>query len=214
MDINRLPKSLPRISSCDYEWGLALERMRSVGHEQVACAMGIESRRFLFELVREQSFWRILDIGTYLGTSAMNFALAAGGNGLITTVDITPDHHVRLGVPPPTEAWYNAGVSKHIEQVFADSRDFLRMQPRIFDLISIDGWHEEKCVYEEIKLASYRLRPGGTIFLDDVQPPDYIPPEGNDFITGPYRALMRVLKEFPELRMERPTSATAVLLRN
>jgi predicted O-methyltransferase YrrM len=213
MDTNRLPKELPHLPTSGYEWLNALDRMRDVGHEALPCAMGLRTREFLFHLIREMEFKRVLDIGTYLGTSALNFALAVGEDGLVTTVDITPDHHLNFYMPSPAQIWREALVEKRIEQVFADSRDFLRMEPRIYDLISIDGWHQYDCVMEEIRLASYRLRPGGVIFLDDIQPPYFERPEGIDYIPEPYQAVQTILEKFPELRMEIPVPGTAVLLR-
>jgi predicted O-methyltransferase YrrM len=165
-----------------------------------ACCMGIATRQMTFKIIRAMGAKRVLDIGTYIGFSALNYALAVGDGGLVVTVDVE-EHFKRIGARDPNDLWSEAGVRDRIWQTRQDSRAYLRATPLTFDFISIDGWHEDFAVYEEIKLSLNKLNPDGLIFLDDVQPPDYVPNPGCDKINGPYKAIQRTLRERPDLHM-------------
>lgn len=201
------------------EWAPAYDVLESLGELGVACAMSIGTRRILFQTIRAMGATRVLDIGTYVGTSALNFALAVGEAGSVVSVDIEPDHWLKVGRRwSPAELMQQAGVADRVEFVTMDARDYLRTTAERFDFISIDGWHEDFAVEEEVELALGRLNPGGLIFLDDVQDEGETPPPGLDVIDGPRMALARLLQRFPiravhmRSTLEGEWSATAFLL--
>jgi SAM-dependent methyltransferase len=54
----------------------------------------------------------------------------------------------------------------------ATSDDFFRSCPDTFDLIFIDGFHEEEQVARDIRNARDHLRTGGAVVIHDCLPPD------------------------------------------
>lgn len=178
------------------QWQGALAVLTEIGELGIPCAMSVGTRRILFQTVRAMGAVDVLDIGTYTGASALAFALTGAR---VTTVDIcdanAPDGWwSKAGRPrSPADTMAAAGVS--VEFVTCDSVKYLSSTQKKFDLISLDGWHEHFAVYAEIPLALKRLKPGGLIFLDDVQPAGYEPLPGLDVIDGPRRALERHMKE-------------------
>lgn len=176
-----LRSELPGIGGLDTEWRFAVAQQ-----ETAPCAMGLETREVLFKTVRAMGARSVLDIGTYRGHSALNFALAVGQGGRVVTVDIKDWE---------PEALWRAAHCQRIERHLCDSRDYLAGSHSAFDFISIDGWHEDFCVYQEIPLAIGKLNPDGLIFVDDYHPPHFKPAPGCDFVAGPYIAVQRLLKE-------------------
>lgn len=203
LDVPNLRREMPvwDTPGLEWQWQEVLKQIVVAGEFSVPCAMGIDTRAMLFKIVRAMEARSVLDIGTYVGTSAFAYALACGTYGNVTTVDLhdanAPDGHwARAGrACPPRRMLTDAGVAERVDFVTMDSRDFLRHTTRKYDFISIDGWHEDFCVYEEIKLALQVLSPRGLIFLDDVHPVGFVPPEGRDYIDGPRAALDQHLAE-------------------
>jgi predicted O-methyltransferase YrrM len=175
---------------------LAAEWEQRVGHLDVPCTLNLGTRRILYQAIRAMHARDVLDIGTYVGTSALAFALAVGPKGRVVSIDTEPDHWRKLGQPhhPPEQLMAAAGVAGRVEFLTRDAREFLHLTGRLFDLICIDGWHEDFAVETEVTLALPRLNPGGLIYLDDVQREGAELPPGIDRIDGPRIALQRMLK--------------------
>lgn len=203
MQVENLRPDVPVYDTSELkeEWQRALEVFTRLDELEIPCAMGVGTRRILFQTARAMGATDILDIGTFTGISALTFALAVGEKGRVTTVDIQDansedGHWSRVARPrSPAELLAHAGVSDRVEFVTQDSAEYLRHTPKMFDFISIDGWHEDFAVYSDIELAMARLKPNGMIFLDDVQTPGYEPPPGFDVIPGPWQAIERHLME-------------------
>jgi predicted O-methyltransferase YrrM len=201
----------------DAQWREALSVIDRLGVRGVSCAMGIDTREMLFKVIRAAGCKTVLDIGTFLGTSALAYALAVGPDGKVVTVDIrdandAPDSHWRLRERPqsPRDMLEAAGVLDRVEFVTQDSVEYLKHTWQKFDFVSIDGWHDPRGVYAEIPLSLARINDGGFMFLDDMQPPGFKLQPGLDTITGPWEAVMRHVKEGLLVRIERPLPDVAV----
>lgn len=176
------------------EWELARTIMENHGETGVPCTMTLGSRRILFQVCRAIEARDVLDIGTFTGSSAAAFALAAERVVSVDIQDVNAAnaHWLDFKRPcNPRQLAVNIGVSHKIDFVAMDSVAFLTHTTRKFDFICLDGWHECEAVFAEIPLAIEKLNPGGLIFLDDVQTNG--PPPGNDFIPGPLQALEKHL---------------------
>lgn len=203
LDVSRLRATLPAYDTPELErqWRSALSVLTSIGELDIPCAMGMGTRRILFQAIRAMGARDILDIGTFTGASACALALAADDNGRVVTVDIADanaadGHWLKAGRSrTPRELMVQAGVEQSVQFVTQDSVEYLKSTPLLFDFICIDGWHEDFCVYAEIELALQRLKPDGLIFLDDVQFLGYPVPPGHDRIPGPLEAIWRHLDE-------------------
>jgi predicted O-methyltransferase YrrM len=209
LDVSRLRPDVPQYDTPQLarEWQEALEVLTRIDELGIPCAMSIGTRRILFQTIRAMGATDILDIGTFTGTSAATFALASGENGRVTTVDIqdanAPDGHWSVHGRPrtPMELIAQVGAVHRVEFVTQDSVEYLKGTARLFDFISIDGWHEDFCVYAEIELAMKRLKSDGLIFMDDVQFLGYPLPLGHDRIPGPLKAIWRHLDEGAPLKL-------------
>lgn len=198
-----LREELPAFDTPDLaeQWAEALAVLTHVGELEVPCAMSVGARRVLFQVVRAMGARRVLDIGTYLGTSALAFALAVGEDGVVVSVDNQPHHWREQGARSPDHLMRDAGMSGRVEFVTQDARGYLRQTEDRFDLISIDGWHEDFAVEDEVGLALGHLLPGGLIFLDDVQVEGEELPIGLDRIDGPRIALERMVQDGAPFRV-------------
>jgi O-methyltransferase len=191
-----------------WTWVRAVDVFLEVSALNVPCCMGIGTRRMLFQIIKAMGARTVLDIGTYVGVSALNYALAVGDTGRVVTVDNRSANNEAAfwktdGRPmTPRNMMNHAGVLNRVEFVTEDSVEYMLSERRRFDFISIDGWHEDFHVYKEIELAMKLLNPGGLIFMDDVMThDDPIRPAGLDYIQGPYMALQRHLDEGAELNV-------------
>jgi len=142
-------------------------------------------QRALYALVRFLRPRRVLEIGTHLGCSTLNLALAARQNRAapdpvataITTVDIRDvnDPATRPwvhygGAHSPAEMIRGCHCADFVTFTVAGSLDFLGQPQPGYDLIFLDGDHSAPTVYQEIPRALQRLNPGGFILLHDYFP--------------------------------------------
>lgn len=209
--IENLRRELPQWDTnvLDGEWQDVLDRLLTLGEGDHPCAMGLETRRILFQVTRAMGAKSVLDIGTFTGSSALVFALAGAE---VVSVDITEDHWRKYDRRwPPPDLMEHAKVADSVEFVNQDSVAYLEATDHKFDFICIDGWHESFHVVKEIPLAIAHLNPNGLIFMDDVQMAS--PPPGVDRIDGPREALEAVLATNPELVAVHLTPWTAFVVR-
>ncbi len=114
----------------------------------------------LAKLVRARS---VLEIGSFVGLSAMTLARAVGESGRVTTIEKFP-HFAEIAV----RNFQANGLADRIELRLGDASEVIPTLPsdQTFDLIFIDGNKER---YAEYFLAlEPRLQPGGLFVVDDV----------------------------------------------
>jgi predicted O-methyltransferase YrrM len=169
--------------------------------------------RALYYLVRRLKPQRILEIGTDLGCSTVSMALATARNradGIAATLDTADIRNVN---DPQTRPWLvfksphspgeniaTLGCGEFVRFEVGRSLDVLVDGHRRYGMIFLDGNHDAEVVYQEIPLALQRLEPPGLIMLHDYFPdlrplwPGWVP------ITGPGRAIARLMAEGAGLR--------------
>jgi predicted O-methyltransferase YrrM len=223
LDVSNLRHDLPNWDRMGFyeAWLVTEDKLLELGESDIPCAMRPAKRRLCFQIIRAMGAKSVLDIGTYVGTSAANYGAAVGSGGRVVTVDIRSvdadnAHWKQVGRNLSPRALMEAvGVADRVQFVTCDARKYLAETAEKFDFISIDGWHEYFAVYEEIRLALTRLNPDGLIFLDDIQIPGQRLFEGCDRFDGPWRALQRHISErapfeviyIPHMLDLEPTSA-------
>lgn len=114
--------------------------------------------RFLVRLIGGR---RVLEIGTFLGVSALVFAEAVGPEGSVVCLDRSDEWtaHAR-------EMWDEAGVSARMDLRLGDAHETLRdMGDETFDVVFIDA---DKTGYVDyLDQVTPRLRSGGLLMVDN-----------------------------------------------
>ncbi len=113
--------------------------------------------KFLITMLKPK---RVLEIGTFVGYSALSMAEAMPEGSKITTLDINDDY-----VGQAKEVWAHSPHGKKIESVMGEAIDYLKESSETFDLVFIDADKENYMNY--FNLALYRLSPGGVIAIDN-----------------------------------------------
>jgi predicted O-methyltransferase YrrM len=131
--------------------------------------------RFLFGLVRARRPRRVLELGTSLGVSAAHLAAglalneAEGGpSGRLVTLEGDPglaalasDALAGLG---------HAGRAAVVVGPFAETLPGVLAAHGPFDLVFLDGHHEEAATIRYFDLIRPHLTPGACVLFDDVEP--------------------------------------------
>ncbi len=122
--------------------------------------------QFMALLVKLMGAKRILEIGTYMGFSALSMALALPEDGYLLACDIN-----REWTDVARRYWEEAGVADKIELRIAPALETMddllaEDQVRLFDMIFIDADKTNYCAYYETGLSL--LRSGGLVILDNV----------------------------------------------
>lgn len=126
--------------------------------------------RFMFRLVRALKPQSVLELGTNLGVSALHIAsaLEINGDGKLVSIegdptlsDIARENLARLG---------HEGRSSVLTGRFDDVLPDCLPQNRPFDLVFIDGHHEEAATLRYFETIKLHLTPGACVAFDDIEP--------------------------------------------
>ena len=202
-------KLLSAVENCDAdagEWLATIRDFEKCGLDRAAFEKSTE-KRLLFNFVRQWKPKTVLEIGTFLGHSALVFSSALtkahkdSGNCRICSVDVvdvndeSEGYWAKLGQRrSPQELSYAVEADAVIEFVQSDSVRFLNECRERFDMIFIDGHHRATTVYQEITLSLSRLNSGGILLLHDYYPFTAVP-RNRKIIPGPYMAVQRLCNE-------------------
>jgi len=121
--------------------------------------------RFFHHLVGRFGPLRVLEIGTYAGTSACHFAYHNAG-GLVRTIDCDPN-------ASRAAERYADRCAAILDTVTADSIEYVRttmvhLAPLPFDVLFIDGLHNAAQVSAEYTAYRPFVLENGLIFFDDI----------------------------------------------
>lgn len=103
---------------------------------------------------------RVLEIGTFLGLSAVVIADAVGPDGRVICLDRSAEwtDHAR-------QLWEDAGVADRIELRLGDAHDTIENVSETFDAVFIDA---DKTGYlDYLEKVTPRLRSGGLLMVDN-----------------------------------------------
>lgn len=119
--------------------------------------------RFLELMVRLTNARRIIEIGAFIGLSAMTMARAMPTGGKLTTIEKF-DHFAEIC----KTNFASNGLSDRIEILQGDAFEVIESLPKddLFDIAFIDGNKERYAHYFEV--LEPRVRSGGLIMVDDV----------------------------------------------
>lgn len=160
---------------------------RTVGEIVRRAATGTAWSRVLFRPARDLKPRSVLEMGTNLGLGAatLSSALRLNGSGRLVTIEGDPtlakmarNHLSSLGFGEIAEV-VEGRFSRVIEGVCERSGPF--------DLVFVDGHHDEAATVEYVHLLSGHLALGAVLILDDVEPGRPV-----------WRAFRRLRADFPE----------------
>ena len=108
---------------------------------------------------------RILELGTFVGYSAVLMARHLGGGGRLVSIDVN-ESSVRVG----REIAGFAGVGDRCDFVHGPSTATIAARDEAFDLVFLDHWKGLYLQDARLVLERGLLRPGGVIVADNVGP--------------------------------------------
>ena len=133
---------------------------------------------------------RILELGTFVGYSAVLMARHLGGGGRLVSIDVN-ESSVRVG----REIAGFAGVGDRCDFVHGPSTATIAARDEAFDLVFLDHWKGLYLQDARLVLERGLLRPGGVIVADNVGPM---------FGANAYVPWMRALRLRERVRVEPP----------
>lgn len=143
-------------------------------------------------LLRAVAARRVLEIGTFLGLSALVMADAVGPDGRIVCLDRSDEwtSHARA-------LWEEAGVADRIELRLGDAHDTVRALGGSFDAVLIDA--DKSGYLDYLEQVTPRLRSGGLLLVDNTLWYGRVT-EGSDTSpdTEAIRGFNRVLADHPD----------------
>lgn len=162
--------------------------LQQVWNRKRGTSIEVDELCVLLSIVKFIQAKKILEIGTYDGNTALNFALNIPEDGQVVTIDLPESEVPNLALPV---ARTNASPSKIVGRQFRESEqaskiDLIRQDtavldwnelPKPFDLVFIDGCHDWKYVKNDTEKSLGVLREGGLIIWHDYNLPgvgDYI----------------------------------------
>jgi cephalosporin hydroxylase len=166
-------------------------------------------QRAIFYLISNVKPRTVLEIGTHIGCSTVQIALAMkqyGADRLLSVdiEDVNDENNkyweINGSTYSPKKMINMINTDKFVEFKVSDSVVFLEKCKEKFDFIFLDGNHKAKFVYREIVLASKLLNSGGAILIHDYYPNNK-PIWGEKVIPGPFLAVSRLLKENNDFRI-------------
>lgn len=138
-----------------------LKEIEKFGRENKIPILLDDSLEYISNLLEKERPNRILEIGTAIGFSAINFSKYLSENGRIDTIEIES-----LRVEQALENIEKVGVSNKIRVIEGDALDILPYLVEKYDVVFIDA---AKGKYNEFFEHAKRLcRKGGYIIADNV----------------------------------------------
>jgi predicted O-methyltransferase YrrM len=124
--------------------------------------IGPERGKYLDEAVKRHRPRSVLEVGTFVGYSAIRIARLLGPGGRIICVEIDPD----MAEMAKRNA-QRAGLGKVIDVRVGDARKIIPTLASEFDLVFLDANKTEYLSY--LKLVEPRLRRGAVVVADNVK---------------------------------------------
>ena len=134
----------------------------SLGDQQ-RLQISVSQAQFLQTLIKISNIKKILEIGSFTGFSALSMALALPSDGLLISLDKSPDFSMKA------QSFYKKAKEKKIKQIIKpaiESLNDLKDSSQRFDLIFIDADKENYLKYYEASMDL--INKNGLIVIDNV----------------------------------------------
>ncbi|RPD50183.1 O-methyltransferase [Hymenobacter sediminis] len=141
-----------------------LARLNRETHVQLLYARMISGHaqgRLLSMLSHMVRPWRVLELGTFTGYSALCLAEGLAPDGVLHTIEQNPELEDRI-----RRYVREAGQEQQIQLHIGDARRIIPTLPETWDLVFIDADKINNDTYYELVLP--QVRPGGFVLIDNV----------------------------------------------
>lgn len=167
--------------------------------------INIGDQKALYFLTMLYAPTRILELGTHIGCSTINFLMASKKNPNfenLTTVDIIDVNDKKIS---NWKKYYSSFSPKEMSEKinmqnkivfindFTDS--FLKKNKQKYNLIFIDAGHSFDKAYKDLYLSLNLLENKGVIIMHDIYQSEHFNLKKNN-LNGPYLALKKITKKF------------------
>lgn len=163
-------------------------------------------QKAIYFLIKKIKPTRVLEIGTHIGASTANIALAMNGHinkkTKLTTCDILDvnDEGKKQwktfnSQNSPKDNMEILKIKFPVLFIKDSSINYLKNTKHTYDFIFLDGFHRSDYVYTEIALSLKILNPNGVILLHDYYPEGKSLFENKNPILGPFEGVKRAMKE-------------------
>jgi caffeoyl-CoA O-methyltransferase len=136
-------------------------RKENAGRKDIGMLSGFYQGRFLAFISKIMHPRRILEIGTYLGYSALCLAEGLIEDGKLITIDINAEIQQKARA-----YWQESEFSAKIEALAGDATQIIPTLNEVFDIVFIDADKENYSTYYDLVFP--KLRVGGVILADNV----------------------------------------------
>ncbi|GIU82209.1 MAG: O-methyltransferase [Acidobacteria bacterium] len=136
-------------------------RKENAERKDIRMLSGFYQGRFLAFLSKIMRPRRILEIGTYLGYSALCLAEGLAEDGKLITIDINAETQQKA-----KSYWQESEFSDKIEALLGDATQIIPTLDETFDIVFIDADKENYGVYYDLVFP--KLKIGGVILADNV----------------------------------------------
>ncbi|MCY7374851.1 MAG: O-methyltransferase [Pyrinomonadaceae bacterium] len=150
-----------KYTSAESDWLTELSRKTYVERADNAMLSGFYQGRLLAMFSRMLQPRRVLEIGTFMGYSALCLAEGLTDDGKLFTLDIEPETN-RIA----EEFWAKSDFGGKIESFLGNAAEIIPTLDEVFDLVFIDA---DKPAYGDYyDLVFPKVRIGGVIIADNV----------------------------------------------
>lgn len=195
MDRNKINKYCTEISEQESD---SCKKIRALANERfpdwaMMVSGGLENAmlKFLLKLNGAKS---VLEVGTFVGYSALSMAEALPSDGRVVTLDINDDF-----VSVAKEIWPLSEAGKKIELILGPALEYMEKSSEKFDMIFIDADKENYIKYFEQGLKL--LNSGGMIAVDNaLWSGRVLAPEPSDVSSTTIANLNKLISERKDLQ--------------
>lgn len=145
--------------------GIADERPLELLKLKDACDITCPYYRYLYVLAHNFAPISVVEIGTYVGTSAAHLAHGYGRGNLVTTIDVNPDAGAHADALGYANIFAVTGDSTLVGVRLV--ADCTRGRFGQVDMLFIDGNHTFNQAWGEYVMYRELVRDGGLILVDD-----------------------------------------------
>lgn len=137
-----------------------LKEIEAKGEKSFLPVIGPKKGKILDDAVRQSRAKRILEVGTFIGYSAIRMARLLGDDGAIITIE-----KERRNAEQAERNIRRAGYAKMIEVIVGDAKQVIPKLQGKFDLIFLDAEKDEYLAY--LRLAEEKMHSGSVTVADN-----------------------------------------------